>query len=140
MHCLHQLKLKYTRYDGIPQWLSEKFDPPQHPYPWPMKDTSGISRRLFICCYVGNPKAEDCIHHNTCSFKISFFHIMKGVQFKVILTGYSTWACGYFSEEVSNGFDQLYTKHQQEFANVWKEIAIRLEIKIAHFKESNSNL
>merc|ERR1712227_1025544 len=79
---MHQdVLISKAEYDGIPQWLSEKFDPPQHPYPWPMKDTSG----------------------------------------------YSTWACGYFSEEVSNGFDQLYTKHQQEFANVWKEIATRFK-------------
>ena len=75
--------------------------------------------------------------------------------------GYTTWACGYFSQvmmtmvmiaimmvitmttmttmmiiramitmivsqEISNNFEQLYTEHKQEFANVWKEIAKRL--------------
>ena len=66
-------------YDGIPKWLSDKFPPPGHPYPWPMKDDSG----------------------------------------------YSTWACGYFTEEISHGFQELYTKHQPEFARVWREIAAR---------------
>ena len=66
-------------YDGIPKWLSDKFPPPDHPYPWPMKDDSG----------------------------------------------YSTWACGYFTEEISHGFQELYTKHQHEFARVWREIAAR---------------
>ena len=66
-------------YDGIPLWLSSKFDPPEHQYPWPMKDTSG----------------------------------------------YTTWACGYFSQEISNAFSQLYTQHKDAFGNIWKEIATR---------------
>ena len=66
-------------YDGVPQWLYDKFEAPDHEYPWPMKDTSG----------------------------------------------YSTWACGYFTQEISHGFQQLYTKHQLEFARVWREIAAR---------------
>jgi len=41
--------------------------------------------------------------------------------------GYTTWACGYFSQEISNNFEQLYTEHKQEFANVWKEIAKRFK-------------
>jgi len=66
-------------YDGVPQWLYDKFEAPDHEYPWPMKDTSG----------------------------------------------YSTWACGYFTQEISHGFQELYTKHQLEFARVWREIAAR---------------
>jgi len=42
-------------------------------------------------------------------------------------SGFSTWACGYFSQEISNGFNQLYTQHKQEFGNVWKEIATRFK-------------
>ena len=30
-------------------------------------------------------------------------------------------------QEISNNFEQLYTEHKQEFANVWKEIARRLK-------------
>ena len=41
------------------------------------------------------------------------------------LLGFSTWACGYFTQEIANGFQQLYTEHKAEFARVWKEIAKR---------------
>ena len=68
--------------------------------------------------------------------------------------GFTTWACGYFSQvydddddnngdddddqgneddlmmtsqEISNNFEQLYREHKQEFANVWREIATRLK-------------
>ena len=41
--------------------------------------------------------------------------------------GYSTWACGYFSQDIANSFQQLYTEHKEEFANVWKEIAKRFK-------------
>ena len=68
-----------AEYDGIPAWLSSKFSPSTHPYPWPLKDTSG----------------------------------------------FSTWACGYFTERISHSFQQLYTQHQTEFARVWREIALR---------------
>jgi len=40
-------------------------------------------------------------------------------------SGYSTWACGYFTQEISNSFQQLYTEHKQEFANFWREVAKR---------------
>ena len=30
-----------AEYDGIPSWLSAKFSPSQHSYPWPMKSTEG---------------------------------------------------------------------------------------------------
>merc|ERR1711970_439998 len=70
-----------AEYWGIPEWVAAQMDPPEHPYPWPMKDTSG----------------------------------------------FSTWACGYFSQEISNAFQQLYTKEnlKQLFANFWKEVALR---------------
>jgi len=42
-------------------------------------------------------------------------------------SGYSTWACGYFSQEIANSFQQLYTEHRGEFANVWREIAKRFK-------------
>ena len=41
------------------------------------------------------------------------------------MSGFSTWACGYFSEKISNYFQQLYTEHKTEFARVWREIAVR---------------
>ena len=34
----------------------------------------------------------------------------------------------FISQEISNNFEQLYTEHKQEFANVWKEIARRLKL------------
>ena len=74
-----------AEYDGIPTWLSSKFTPSAHAYPWPMKNTSE----------------------------------------------FSTWACGYFSEKISNSFQQLYTQHQPEFARVWQEIALRFRDKAA---------
>merc|ERR1719410_1787799 len=40
-------------------------------------------------------------------------------------SGFSTWACGYFSQQISNSFQQLYTRHMAEFGNVWREIATR---------------
>ena len=42
-------------------------------------------------------------------------------------TGFSTWACGYFSQDIANSFQQLYTEHREEFASVWKEIAKRFK-------------
>ena len=45
----------------------------------------------------------------------------------IIILGFTTWACGYFSEHISNSFQQLYTEHKQEFANVWREIANRFK-------------
>ena len=42
-------------------------------------------------------------------------------------SGYSTWACGYFTQEIANGFQQLYTEHKEEFANVWRQIAERFK-------------
>ena len=69
----------FTGYPGVPNWLSAKFRPPAHPYPWPMYNTSR----------------------------------------------YSTWACGYFAEEISNGFQQLYQEHKTEFANFWRHVALR---------------
>jgi len=66
-------------YEGVPRWLSSKFKPPEHAYPWPMNNTHG----------------------------------------------FSTWACGYFSQEISNGFQQLYTEHKKEFAEFWRQVAIR---------------
>jgi len=41
--------------------------------------------------------------------------------------GFSTWACGYFSQEISNKFQQLYTNHKEEFANIWRTIANRFK-------------
>ena len=79
---MHQDVLtEVATYDGIPSWLSGQFRAPEHPYPWPMKDTSG----------------------------------------------YSTWACGYFTQQIANGFQQLYTEHKEEFANVWRNIAERFK-------------
>ena len=74
-----------AEYDGIPAWLSSKFSPSSHPYPWPLKDTSG----------------------------------------------FSTWACGYFTQQISQGFQELYTNHKAEFARVWREIALRFRDKSA---------
>jgi len=68
-------------YAGVPGWLSSKFEPPTHPYPWPMYNTSG----------------------------------------------YTTWACGYFTQEITNGFQQLYDNHKQEFANFWRQMAQRFK-------------
>eukprot|EP00090_Calanus_glacialis_P022185 TRINITY_DN34234_c0_g1_i1.p1 TRINITY_DN34234_c0_g1~~TRINITY_DN34234_c0_g1_i1.p1 ORF type:complete len:569 (-),score=125.49 TRINITY_DN34234_c0_g1_i1:70-1554(-) len=68
-------------YAGVPSWLSDKFRPPSHPYPWPMFNTSG----------------------------------------------YTTWACGYFTQEITNGFQQLYVDHKQEFANFWRQVAQRFK-------------
>ena len=42
-------------------------------------------------------------------------------------SGFSTWACGYFTQEIANGFQQLYTEHKAEFANVWRQIAGRFK-------------
>ena len=41
--------------------------------------------------------------------------------------GFSTWACGYFTQEIANGFQQLYTEHKEEFANVWRQLAGRFK-------------
>ena len=41
--------------------------------------------------------------------------------------GYTTWACGYFTQEITNNFQQLYTNHQQEFAAIWRAIAARFK-------------
>ena len=43
----------------------------------------------------------------------------------LLASGFSTWACGYFSQQISNSFQQLYTRHMAEFGNVWREIATR---------------
>ena len=43
----------------------------------------------------------------------------------LLTSGFSTWACGYFSQQISNSFQQLYTRHMAEFGNVWREIATR---------------
>lgn len=86
-----------AEYDGIPSWLSGQFRAPEHSYPWPMKDTSGRCLEQFHW------------------FQASFDQ------------GYSTWACGYFSQDIANSFQQLYTEHKEEFANVWKEIAKRFK-------------
>ena len=88
-----------AEYDGIPSWLSGQFRAPEHPYPWPMKDTSGRTQVFGV----------------TQVSKYSFD------------PGYSTWACGYFSQDIANSFQQLYTEHKEEFANVWKEIARRFK-------------
>ena len=42
-------------------------------------------------------------------------------------SGFSTWACGYFTQEIANGYQQLYTEHKEEFANVWRQIAGRFK-------------
>merc|ERR1719481_1515601 len=85
---MHQDVLKQSAgYAGIPEWLADRLQPPNHPYPWPMNTTSG----------------------------------------------FSTWACGYFTEDISNSFQQLYTEHKEEFAWVWKQIAER-------FKDDNAVL
>ena len=42
-------------------------------------------------------------------------------------SGYSTWACGYFTQEIANSFQQLYTEHKEEFSNVWRQIAVRFK-------------
>merc|ERR1712227_1025125 len=42
-------------------------------------------------------------------------------------SGFTTWACGYFSQEISNGFSQLYTQHKEAFGKVWREIATRFK-------------
>jgi len=39
--------------------------------------------------------------------------------------GFTTWACGYFTQEISNQFGQLYTEHRREFAAVWRGVAKR---------------
>jgi len=73
-----------AEYYGIPEWVYSKMDPPEHPYPWPMKDTSG----------------------------------------------FSTWACGYFSQTVSNAFQQLYTNGAGSadlFARFWFQVASRFK-------------
>ena len=44
-----------------------------------------------------------------------------------ISSQYTTWACGYFSQDIANSFQQLYTEHREEFARFWKEIAKRLK-------------
>lgn len=69
-------------YWGIPEWVYNKMEAPEHPYPWPMKDTSG----------------------------------------------FNTWACGYFSQTVSNAFQQLYSNKAgtaDYFANFWVQVAKR---------------
>ena len=76
---LQDVLTEVAEYAGIPAWLSGKFRPPAHRYPWPMADT----------------------------------------------TGFSTWACGYFTQEISNAFHQLYTEHQAEFAEIWRQVALR---------------
>jgi len=71
-------------YAGIPPWMSAKFDPPEHPYPWPMKNTDG----------------------------------------------FGTWACGYFSQRISNAFSQLYKNNKgtaDYFANFWVKVAKRFK-------------
>eukprot|EP00092_Neocalanus_flemingeri_P008290 GFUD01008936.1.p1 GENE.GFUD01008936.1~~GFUD01008936.1.p1 ORF type:complete len:562 (-),score=130.38 GFUD01008936.1:42-1727(-) len=79
---MHQDVLtEVAEYAGVPTWLTAKFQPPEHPYPWPMYNTSG----------------------------------------------FSTWACGYFTQEITNGFQQLYTEHKQEFANFWRQVAERFK-------------
>merc|ERR1712215_384721 len=79
---MHQDVLTATAgYAGVPTWLAAKFSPADHPYPWPMYNTSG----------------------------------------------YSTWACGYFTQEISNNFQQLYKQHREEFANFWREVALRFK-------------
>jgi len=40
---------------------------------------------------------------------------------------FTTWECGYFTEEVTNKFHQLYVNHKKEFANIWREIALRFK-------------
>ena len=40
-------------------------------------------------------------------------------------SGFSTWACGYFTQQISQSFQELYTNHKAEFARVWREIALR---------------
>ena len=56
---------------------------------------------------------------------------MMAVMLMLLLTsGFSTWACGYFSQQISNSFQQLYTRHMAEFGNVWREIATRWVIVI----------
>ena len=77
--------IEEAEYDGIPAWLSSKFSPSTHAYPWPLNNTEG----------------------------------------------FTTWACGYFTEKISNSFQQLYTQHQPEFARVWREIALRFRDKSA---------
>ena len=79
---MHQDVLtKVAEYWGIPEWVAAKMDPPEHPYPWPMKDKSG----------------------------------------------FSTWACGYFTQEISNAFQQLYTRDDlmDLFASFWLHVTER---------------
>ena len=90
-----------AEYDGIPSWLSAKFSPSSHSYPWPMNNTSGET-------VTGGSADTD-----------------------TSLLGFSTWACGYFSERISNYFQQLYTEHRAEFSRVWREIALRFRDKNA---------
>ncbi|CAF0900617.1 unnamed protein product [Rotaria sordida] len=42
---MHQdlLSSRTGSYDGIPAWLYDRFPPPDHPYPWPLKSTTGAS-------------------------------------------------------------------------------------------------
>lgn len=42
---MHQdvLSSRTGSYDGIPAWLYDRFPPPTHPYPWPLKNATGIS-------------------------------------------------------------------------------------------------
>ncbi|XP_023339622.1 uncharacterized protein LOC111709909 [Eurytemora carolleeae] len=43
-------------------------------------------------------------------------------------SGFTTWACGYFTEEISNAFQQLYTNNKgaaDYFANFWLQVTKR---------------
>ena len=75
-------------YWGIPEWVYNKMEAPEHPYPWPMKDTSG----------------------------------------------FNTWACGYFSQTVSNAFQQLYSNKAgtaDYFANFWVQVMELICIEVS---------
>jgi len=84
---MHQDVLYKTHgsgYWGIPEWVSDKFSAPEHPWPWPMENTDH----------------------------------------------FSTWACGYFTQEISHAFGQWYSNvggTADSFANFWKILASRFK-------------
>ncbi|CAF2270846.1 unnamed protein product [Rotaria magnacalcarata] len=59
---MHQdvLSSRTGSYDGIPAWLFDRFPPPAHPYPWPLKSTSGSWFELYL--------TEACAHGFQCLY------------------------------------------------------------------------
>ncbi|XP_066265419.1 endoglycoceramidase-like [Branchiostoma lanceolatum] len=46
-------------YDGVPPWLVASFPPPDHPYPWPLKNVTGWGENYFT---------QRCSHNFQCLY------------------------------------------------------------------------